>query len=559
MKNLLTENQLRQELILFNIFYVLFLLLIFSQISYPAPVPDSIHTNGKNVQVQQSVSAVELDGKILFHVRGMASFASDERSRVISERIKSFAENKTISPDSLRIVGAEDHEQIFAGDELIIRIFDADAEIEGVPRHILAEGIKQSISKAVASYRHERSTGMLIWNIIYTLIATIVLVLLLFLLQNITLRLINFLEARVKSKLEGLEAQSHRLIQARQLWGALAGFLKVAKIILVIVLIIFYLEYVLILFPLTKPIAGKLFSLLIEPLGVLGSSVLASLPNIAFLIVFIIVIRYLLKLIKIFFTGISQGSIVIANFDIDWTWPTYKIIRFLIIAFSIVIAYPYIPGSDSDAFKGISVILGIMFSLGSSSFISNIIAGYSLTYRRAFKLGDRIKVEDEFGEVIDIKPFVTRIRSLKNEEVIIPNSNLINSKVINYSSLARQTGLILHTTVGIGYETPWRLVEEMLKKAADKTEGLLKDPSPYVLQKSLGDFAVVYEINAFCNEPARMMPIYTELHRNILDVFNENKIQIMTPAYEGDPAEPKIVPKDKWFPSSNPDKKSSGN
>jgi small-conductance mechanosensitive channel len=227
----------------------------------------------------------------------------------------------------------------------------------------------------------------------------------------------------------------------------------------------------------------------------------------------------------------------------------------VIIVFAIVIAYPYIPGSESDAFKGISVLLGIMFSIGSSSFISNIVAGYSLTYRRAFKLGDWIKIENNFGEVIDIKPFVTRIRSLKNEEIIIPNSNLINSQVINFSSLSKKNGIILHTTVGIGYETPWRLVEEMLKTAADRTEGLLKDPPPFVLQKSLGDFAVLYEINSYCNNPTIMMKIYSSLHRNILDIFNENNVQIMTPAYEGDPAEPKVVPKEKWYTPLKSDKK----
>jgi small-conductance mechanosensitive channel len=196
-----------------------------------------------------------------------------------------------------------------------------------------------------------------------------------------------------------------------------------------------------------------------------------------------------------------------------------------------------------------------MFSIGSSSFISNIIAGYSLTYRRAFKIGDRIKIDDSFGDVVDMKLYVTRLRSLKNEEIIIPNSSLINSNVINYSSLAKQHGLILHTTVGIGYETPWRLVEEMLKSAADRTEGLSKQPSPFVLQKSLGDFAVTYEINAYCDSPNKMMLIYSALHQNILDVFNENNVQIMTPAYEGDPAEPKVVPKDKWFPVQGTNKK----
>jgi small-conductance mechanosensitive channel len=351
--------------------------------------------------------------------------------------------------------------------------------------------------------------------------------------------------------MEILESQSHSIIQAKQLWTALRGFTKTIKITLTILLIIFYINFVLSLFPLTKPIADELFTLLIGPLGLMGKSVLVELPNLAFLVVLFFVVRYLIKLIKLFFKGLSQETIVIANFDSDWAWPTYKIVRFLMIVFAVVIAYPYIPGSESDAFKGISVLLGIMFSIGSSSFISNIVAGYSLTYRRAFKLGDWIKIENNFGEVIDIKPFVTRMRTLKNEEVIIPNSNLINSQVVNYSSLAKKKGLILHTTVGIGYETPWRLVEDMLKTAADRTDGLLKDPPPFVIQKSLGDFAILYEINAFCNDPSVMMKIYNVLHQHILDVFNENNVQIMTPAYEGDPAEPKIVSKDKWHTPLN--------
>jgi small-conductance mechanosensitive channel len=148
---------------------------------------------------------------------------------------------------------------------------------------------------------------------------------------------------------------------------------------------------------------------------------------------------------------------------------------------------------------------------------------------------------------MDMKLFVTRLRTPKNEEIVVPNSIILNNNVVNYSSLAAERGLILYTTVGIGYETSWRQVEEMLKVAADRTEGILKEPSPFVLQKLLGDFAVIYELNVFCNDPINMMKHYTALHQNILDVFNENNVQIMTPAYEGDPHEPKVVPKDKWY------------
>jgi small-conductance mechanosensitive channel len=539
----------------FGIIVSILLLLGINNFLLFAQEVDSMSVRDIKPSTQGSIAPVKIDNNILFYVRGITSFPAEERARIVEEKIIALAEDKSFISDSIQIIEAEDRHIINAKGNFIIRIFDVDAEIEGVSRQILAEMVKQNITKAINSYRYERSSALLIKRIIYAAISTVLLILILFLFGFLSRRFDKLLEVKVKSRMEFLESQSHSIIQAKQLWTALRGFTKTIKVILTILIIIFYFNFVLGLFPLTRPIAAEVFSLLIKPLGVMGESLLSELPNIAFLIVLIFVIRYLIKLIKLFFKGLSQETIVLANFDSDWSWPTYKIIRFLIIVFAIVIAYPYIPGSESDAFKGISVLLGIMFSIGSSSFISNIVAGYSLTYRRAFKLGDIIRVGDDFGEVIDIKPFVTRLRSVKNEEVIIPNSNLINSQVINYSSLAKKTGLILHTTVGIGYETPWRLVEEMLKTAADRTEGLLKDPPPYVLQKSLGDFAILYEINAFCQDPPRMMRVYTALHQNILDVFNENNIQIMTPSYEGDPAEPKVVSKEKWHTPLNTDNK----
>jgi small-conductance mechanosensitive channel len=218
-----------------------------------------------------------------------------------------------------------------------------------------------------------------------------------------------------------------------------------------------------------------------------------------------------------------------------------------VVVFALVVAYPYIPGAESPAFRGLSIFFGILVSLGSSSTISNIIAGYTLTYRRAFKVGDRVRIDDVTGDVVEVRLLVTHLHTVKNEEVIVPNSKILSSDVVNYSSLARTRGLILHTTVGIGYETPWRQVAAMLCMAADRTTGLLKDPEPFVRQKALGDFAVTYELNAYCGSAQAMNALYSDMHRNILDVFNEYGVQIMTPAYEGDPAEPKVVPKERWY------------
>jgi small-conductance mechanosensitive channel len=188
-----------------------------------------------------------------------------------------------------------------------------------------------------------------------------------------------------------------------------------------------------------------------------------------------------------------------------------------------------------------------VFSLGSSSTIANMIAGYTMTYRRAFRLGDRVKIGDTVGDVTEMRLQVTHLKTIKNEEVVIPNSSILNNEVVNYSSLAKTRGLILHTKVGIGYETPWRQVEAMLLVAAERTPGLMPEPAPFVRQLALGDFAVTYEINGYCDNAQAMNRIYTTLHQNILDVFNEHGVQIMTPAYEGDPEQPKVVPKDQWF------------
>jgi small-conductance mechanosensitive channel len=189
----------------------------------------------------------------------------------------------------------------------------------------------------------------------------------------------------------------------------------------------------------------------------------------------------------------------------------------------------------------------VIFSLGSSSFISGMIAGLTMTYRGAFKEGDLVKIGDTIGVVTEIKLMITRIRTAKNEIVVIPNSNILNTNVVNYSTMAREKQLILHTIVGIGYDTPWRQVEALLLLAAERTDGLLKDPAPFVLQRQLGDFAVNYELNAYFSNESSILQTYSKLHAHIQDVFNEYGVQIMSPAYEADPQEAKIVPKEQWF------------
>jgi small-conductance mechanosensitive channel len=293
--------------------------------------------------------------------------------------------------------------------------------------------------------------------------------------------------------------------------------------------------------------AADLRRWVLAPLVFLAGGFLRTLPDLVFLAVLFVVVRWVLQLLRAFFAAVGRGEVKIGDFQPAWAQPTYSLMRLAVVALALVVAYPYIPGSSSAAFKGISVFIGVVFSLGSSSVIANVLAGYSLIYRRAFSPGDLVKIGDTLGFVTRSRLQATYLRSMKNEEVVIPNSTIQSTEVVNYSTLAKSHGLVLHTTVGIGYETPWRQVEAMLVEAARRTPGTLAEPAPFVHQLGLGEFAVTYELNVHIDDPVSMRRLYTELHRRILDVFNEYGVQIMTPSYEADASEPKVVPPDKWY------------
>jgi small-conductance mechanosensitive channel len=308
-----------------------------------------------------------------------------------------------------------------------------------------------------------------------------------------------------------------------------------------------YLHYVLQLFPWTRGAAGRLVAVTADPVRNLAQGVVDTIPNVVFLALLFLLARYFLSLVHLFFDSVGAGTVQLHGFEREWAAPTYRLVRLAIVAFVAVMAYPYIPGSGTDAFKGISVFVGILFSIGSSSLVGNVLAGYSLMYRRTFRIGDRVRIGDHLGEVLEMRLLGTHLRTWRNEIVTVPNSVIVNTEVTNYSTAAKREGLILSAEIGIGYETPWRQVEALLLEAAARTPGLLPDHQPFVHHTVLGEFSVTYQINVYCDAPERMRSLNSDLRRNILDVFNEYGVQIMTPAYEGDPQTPKIVPKERWF------------
>ncbi len=502
---------------------------------------------------------VVLDGTTLFSVRGVTAYPAERRAREISDRIRALAATPVFSPQSLRLEELPVGTQVLAGSQPTMTVVEADARLEGVDRSVLARAFLSRIAQAIEDYRSARQPEVLIRHALYALAATLGFLIGLWITRRGMRRIRSFLSAHYKENIRGVQIKSFNVVGPEQMRRLLSGTLSLLWVLVVATVAYAYAHYVLSLFPWTRGLANSLLVIVARPLNTLGSGLLSAIPNVVFLVILALVTSYVSKVIRLFFDALEKGTVTFSGFEPEWAKPTYRLVRVLVVALALVVAYPYIPGSTSDAFKGISLFIGVLFSLGSTSLLNNMISGYSLAYRRTFKPGDRVNIGDHIGDVEETKLMVTYLRTLKNELVAVPNSMIINGDVVNYSTLARRDGLILHSTVGIGYETSWRQVEAMLLDAAARTPGPLREPKPFVLQKELGDFAVVYEINVYCDEPRAMAGMYTRLHQNILDVFNEYGVQIMTPAYEGDPEQTKVVPKDQWYsaPAVQPDRASS--
>lgn len=284
-------------------------------------------------------------------------------------------------------------------------------------------------------------------------------------------------------------------------------------------------------FPQTAPMAPYIFNFIADPLKQIFNTFLGFIPNLFFIIVVTFITTYSLKLIKFFFGEIEKGNIEFQGFYKDWAMPSYTLVRVLVIAFSLVVIFPYIPGSESSAFKGVSVFFGLLLSLGSSSSIANIIAGVVITYMRPFKIGDVVKISDTEGMVIERNLLVTRLRTIKNVDITVPNSMVLGAHILNFSSNANAEGLVLSAQISLGYDINWRLIHKLLIEAALRNEHILKTPAPFVWHKSLDDFYVSYELNVFISNVKIMGQVKSDLYQSIQDVFFENGVEILSPGY----------------------------
>jgi len=391
--------------------------------------------------------------------------------------------------------------------------------------HALATPLKQSEAL------HANLVSLFI-GFLLTLIATGVFLALLKIIQQLFPRVLATVSRWGQTKGPSLKLQRVELLSAAQIIEGLLSLIRVLRFVAIGVLIYFYATSLLGFFPWTRRLSVELLGYIVDPFKTIGLAFAAALPDMIAIAIIVLVTRYIIKLIRMIFTSMERGAISFGGFHREWAIPTYKIVRFLVLIFAAVAIFPYIPGSRSEAFKGISVFLGILVSLGAAGAIGNIVAGVVLTYMRPFDLGDRVKIADTVGDVTEKTLLVTRIRTIKNVDITIPNSLILGAHIVNYSSVSMSTEpLILNTAVTIGYDAPWRRVHDLLKQAAVATTNILADPEPFVLQTSLNDFYVTYELNAYTGAPNKMAVTYSELHQHIQDKFNEAGVEIMSPHY----------------------------
>ncbi len=475
---------------------------------------------------------VVVEGDTLFALYAeRGGYSAMDRAEMTAEILSKISHATALGRDTVSLLENDNYVDIMYGNKVLLSLTDQDAMWEGTSRKELAERYARVLEAKINDLKEDHNFMQIVKRAALFLLVVFAQYLLFkltnYLFRRLRRRIIRFKQQRLKP----IILRDYELLNTRQLGRILIFFNNILRYLVLLVQLMFSVPILFAIFPQTEKLALSIFFYLIEPIKMVLRSIVDYIPNLFIILVIWFCIKYIIKGIHYIACEIESEKLKISGFYPDWAQPTFNIIRFLLYAFMVAMIYPYLPGSDSGVFQGISVFVGLIVSLGSSTVIGNIIAGLVITYMRPFKLGDRIKLDDTTGNVIEKTPFVTRIRTPKNEVVTIPNSFIMSSHTVNYSASARQFGLIIHTTVTIGYDAPWRQVHQLLIDAARLTPGVLAHPKPFVLETDLQDYYPCYQINAYIKDADLLGEIMSSLHQNIQDVFNEAGVEIMSPHY----------------------------
>ncbi len=492
--------------------------------------------------VQQEVGAepgsVVLDGKTLFQIRSnFGPLSALQRANLTNEKLTTIANNGQISPESIRAEKAQGFTLIVAGKENIhiATITPEDAKSEGQAQATLTQDYLAAIQSSVVTFREQRRVDNILRGIGYAILVTLLFWVIVQLLNKLFAVTLDRLKDWLAEYSDRLKNSNKGVLEITPFITVGIHFAELGQNVLYLFLACVYLFLIFGFFPWTQGLSTNFWAIIGATLAGVERAIVGYLPNLFTLVLIVFIAREILAFIHLFFKEIKLGNISLPWFYADWVQPTFQLVRFFVFALALAIAMPFLPGFNSPAFQGVSLVVSALLTLGAASAVSNIIGGFIVVYTRSFQIGDMIKVGDLVGIVLQKDVLVTRICTPKNVVITIPNSTILGSNIINYSTCAKDlkdnTGLVLHTTITLGYDIPWQKVHAVLIEAAQITPQISNDPEPFVLQTSLNDFNVSYELNAYTDCPAQSPVIYSNLHKNIQDKCNEANIEIMSPGF----------------------------
>ena len=475
---------------------------------------------------------VMVDGYEVFRIhQSLGAASAEERARRISARLEELVSASDFDPNEIKAYEEGGVTTVRYGDGLIVTLNDAEAKGSGLSRQALAAQYIKLLQEKLTLAR-EQHTPRYLWRAAtYAAVTLLIYLLLLWLIIAGTRWILRTVATSAKMRFKGIKIQQSEIVQGTRLTALLASGIRLLRAVVIAIFTYVALANAFNFFPWTREHGQRLLGYVVNPLIAMGEATLGYLPNLFYILVILVVLHFVLRILRVIAREVERGRIRIPGFYPEWVQPTYKIVRFLVYALGVVIVFPYLPFEKSPAFKGISVFLGVLFSLGSTSAVANLVAGIILIYTRGFRKGDWVTIGENTGEIVNQSMLATHLRTIRNEEITIPNAVVLGSHVTNFSLRADEQGVVLHTSVTIGYDAPWRTIHKLLIDAALRTEHVLHEPSPFVLQAELEDSYVKYEINAYTDHPLRMPFIYSDLHANIQDSFYEAGVEIMSPVF----------------------------
>ncbi len=459
----------------------------------------------------------------------IGAISPETRAETAANKITELGHRLTLVADSLHVFEGDLVSDIIADDEVVLSLTDMDGLWADKPRAELAADYMQVIQAKITEIHAEYGLQRKLWGLLQASAIIIGLIVLLILTNRFFLRWKRPVMRRVVRRLKPIVFKDYEVLNIHKQGVIIMTIYKVLRYYIILVLLFSSLSWLFIIFPETESITYTFLGYIWNPFKDILLAVFNYIPKLFQIIVICLCFRYLLRLIRYFASEIELGNLKISGFYPEWAKPSYYILRVLLYSLMLVMIWPLLPNSDSQVFKGVSVFIGIVVSLGSSSIVSNLVAGLVMTYMRPFHIGDYIKVGDTVGEVIEKTVLVTRIRTRKNEVVTIQNSSLMGSQTSNFTVAAKNFGIIVHTKVTIGYDVPWQKIKEIMESAALATPGIKHKPHPFMMITALDDFYVEYEINAYTDDAVKLPAVYSALHANLLQRFFEEGVEIMSP------------------------------